>query len=307
MSLSPNLTLPDSIQRFEHYLLHEKRYSEHTLKNYHRDLEQLRRFAESQHIERVSELSAYHVRGALHQLRARGLSPRSLQRWLSAVSTYFRYLQKHRAIDHNPATGLKAPKADKGLPKALDADEIGALLQVDEAERKQDPLLCRDVAMIELAYSSGLRLAELVALDLNDVDIRHGEMRATGKGNKQRDLPIGRQACRALEAWLPVRAHLASQNETALFISQRGGRISARNVQARMKKLAQHQGLHQHLHPHKLRHSFASHMLESSGDLRAVQELLGHADISTTQVYTHLDFQHLAQVYDAAHPRAKKK
>ena len=211
-------------------------------------------------------------------------------------------MRKH-LLKNNPAVDIRAPKSARTLPKTLDADTLTQLLEIDS----NDILAVRDKTMMELFYSSGLRLSELVNLDLENIDLQESSLRATGKGNKTRILPIGRKAIDALKAWLHRRGEVANTETRALFVSKRGTRISVRSVQQRLDYWRKKQGLEQHIHPHKLRHSFASHILESSGDLRAVQELLGHADISTTQIYTHLDFQHLAKVYDNAHPRARKK
>jgi integrase/recombinase XerC len=228
---------------------------------------------------------------------------------------------RERLLGHNPARGLRAPKSARRLPATLDADTLGALLDATlpadgtdpgadasaEASVDTDPLELRDNAMVELFYSSGLRLAELIAIDLRDLDPSEATLTVVGKGAKTRRVPVGRAALEAVAAWLKVRPMLAASEEPALFVSSRGQRIHPRTVQARLKHWAEQRGARRNLHPHLLRHSFASHLLESSGDLRAVQELLGHADISTTQVYTHLDFQHLAQVYDRTHPRARKR
>lgn len=245
-----------------------------------------------------------------HQIRSfaaarhrQGLSPKSLQRRLAALRSLFRYLQREQLVQNNPADGIRAPKVQRKLPATLDADQLTHLLDI----RGDDPLTLRDRAILELFYSSGLRLSELVSINLIDLDPREAVLDVTGKGRKTRRVPVGRLALAAIADWNKVRGQLAGAEEPALFVSQRGGRLSARSVQQRIARLAQQQGAPRHVHPHLLRHSFASHMLESSGDLRAVQELLGHADISTTQIYTHLDFQHLAKVYDQAHPRARKK
>jgi integrase/recombinase XerC len=219
------------------------------------------------------------------------------------LRSLFRYLLREAVVAHNPVQGVRAPKSKKRLPTTLSAESLGGMLDTEAT----DPLEIRDLAILELFYSSGLRLAELVSLDLGQFERSDHTLVVTGKGAKTRQLPVGRQALDAVQRWLRVRAHLAQPEEQALFVSQRGQRISARAVQARVARWATTRGAPQHLHPHMLRHSFASHLLESSGDLRAVQELLGHADITTTQIYTHLDFQHLAQVYDDAHPRAKKR
>lgn len=242
------------------------------------------------------------MRVCLSQLHEQGTSPKSLQRWLSAMRAFFDFCIDQHWIQNNPCQGLKAPKAAKRLPSTLDTDQMQQLLvrPLDD-----NPINIRDWAMAELLYSSGLRLSELIGIDLTDIDLSQQLVRVTGKGNKTRQLPVGRFAVAALKQWLDNRPHIAAQHEPALFVSTRGSRISHRSVQVRLQKLADEHTLGQNLHPHMFRHSFASHLLESSGDLRAVQELLGHANISTTQIYTHLDFQHLASVYDAAHPRAK--
>ena len=232
-----------------------------------------------------------------------GLTPKSLQRHLSAVRAWYRYLLREGQVLNNPADGIRAPKIARRLPHTLDADQLGHLMALPG----DTALDRRDRAILELFYSSGLRLAELVALDVADMRSSDGLLQVTGKGSKTRRLPVGRLARQAVQRWLEARPRLARTEEPALFVSRRGGRLSARAIQARLRQRAIEQGMPQHVHPHMLRHSFASHLLESSGDLRAVQELLGHADISTTQVYTHLDFQHLAQVYDQAHPRAKRQ
>jgi integrase/recombinase XerC len=232
-----------------------------------------------------------------------GLGGKSLSRWLSALRSFFEFSLRNGWIKNNPADAIQAPKSPKKLPKTLDVDQAAQFVSVvgDSA------LAARDRALLELIYSSGLRLAEAVGLNILDVDLQDALVSVTGKGNKTRILPIGSQAITALKAWLPQRTLLLKPDELALFITQRGTRITHRAVQLRMQQLSLKQGMDTPVHPHMLRHSFASHMLESSSDLRAVQELLGHANISTTQVYTHLDFQHLAKVYDSAHPRAQKK
>jgi integrase/recombinase XerC len=232
-----------------------------------------------------------------------GLAPKSLQRHLSAIRTWFRFRLREGDAKGNPADGVQAPKVRRRLPHTLDVDQVAHLLDLPG----DAPLDDRDRAIMELFYSSGLRLAELVALDVADVSRGDELVQVTGKGSKSRRVPVGRLARSALERWLKARAALARTGETALFVSNRGRRLSARSVEARLRQRAIEQGMPSHVHPHMLRHSFASHLLESSGDLRAVQELLGHADIGTTQIYTHLDFQHLAQVYDATHPRSRRK
>ena len=233
----------------------------------------------------------------------RGLAPKSLQRHLSAIRAWFRYLLRENRVADNPADGVRAPRVQRRLPHTLDVDQLGRLLELNG----DTPLDHRDRAIMELFYSSGLRLAELVGLDVSGIPAADGLLEITGKGGKARRVPVGRVAREAIDAWVAVRPQLANTGEPALFVSQRGTRLSARSVEARLRQRAIEQGMPRHVHPHMLRHSFASHLLESSGDLRAVQDLLGHADISTTQIYTHLDFQHLAEVYDKAHPRARRK
>jgi len=294
--------LQDRIDRFLHHLQTERRLSENTRKGYRRDLAELRTFCEAGGTGRWQDLDTHGVRRFAAQAHRRGLGGRSIQRRLSALRTFFEYLLREGVVTHNPALDVRAPKDDRHLPTVLDADRMSQLL----AGGSDDALTCRDRAIFELIYSSGLRLAEAVSLDLTDLDLGSALVTVTGKGAKTRVLPVGRYALAALRQWLKVRATLAQPDEPAMFVARRGRRLSARAVQSRLARWARERGI-AGVHPHVLRHSFASHLLESSGDLRAVQELLGHADISTTQVYTHLDFQHLAQVYDRAHPRAKKR
>ena len=288
---------------FVDYLHTEKRASVQTIDNYIRDLEKLCAYCDSNKLDVVEKIDAFHIRQCLADLHQHSLSPRSLQRWLSATRSYFNFLIKKKHLCKNPCEGIKAPKVNKPLPKTLDTDQISQLLQ-----HFADTFLgCRDCAMLELMYSSGLRLAELSNLTLQDIDWGNASITVTGKGNKMRQLPIGRFAQQALKAWLPWRQQKVTDGEQSVFISSRGKQLSHRSVQLRLKALGIKRGIDQPISPHMLRHSFASHLLESSGDLRAVQELLGHANISTTQIYTHLDFQHLASVYDKAHPRAQRK
>jgi len=291
------------LDRFLDHLLSQRHYSPHTVDGYRRDLRRLRDFCESEGVEDWASLSSQQLRRFSAQAHRRGLGGRSVARLLSAARSFFRYLAREGVVSHNPATGVSAPKAGRRLPEPLDADQMASLLAIDSS----DALAVRDLALMELLYSSGLRLSELVSLDLGQVDLRAGALRVTGKGGKQRDLPVGRHAIDSLRRWQKLRGGLAAAGEPALFVSRRGTRLTPRAVQARLAQWGLRQGIDSHVHPHKLRHAFASHLLESSGDLRAVQELLGHADISTTQVYTHLDFQHLAQVYDQAHPRARRR
>ncbi len=291
------------LDRYLDHLRFQRQYSPRTVDSYRRDLSRLLSFCEAEDIEGWAALSTRQVRRFSAQVHRRGLGGRSVARLLSAARSFFHYLAREGLVTQNPVTGVSAPKSPRKLPEPLDADQMARLLAIDAG----DPLAVRDLALMELLYSSGLRLSELVSLDMGRVDLRAAALRVTGKGNRQRDLPVGRYAMDALRRWLRVRGELAAAGEPALFVSRRGTRLTARAVQARLAKWGRWQGIDSHVHPHKLRHAFASHLLESSGDLRAVQELLGHADISTTQVYTHLDFQHLAQVYDRAHPRARKK
>lgn len=289
-------------QRFLDHLHVERRLSPLTIKHYRRDLERLQRYREGAGLGHWRELRAHHVRALVIAGRRDGLSGRSLARLLSAVRSFYAYLLREGVASLNPATEVRAPRGEQKLPNVLDVDETAALFAV----REDDPLAVRDRAIAELFYSSGLRLAELVGLDCRDVDRQAARVTVLGKGAKTRIVPVGRMALDALAEWIPMRAQLAAADQPALFVSRHGRRLSARSVQARLQRLGNVGGLHRPLHPHLLRHSFASHLLESSGDLRAVQELLGHADIGTTQIYTHLDFQHLADVYDRAHPRARK-
>ena len=285
------------------YLSHlndERRLSVHTARNYMRDVDMLIQLAGATPLDRVQP---HDVRRYVGQLHARGLGGKSLARTLSAWRNFYRYLARDHGYERNPCAGIRAPKAGKRLPATLSPDEASRLLEGDVS----GPLALRDKAMFELFYSSGLRLAELTALNEDDLNPHDATVRVTGKGSKTRVVPVGRFALEALHAWLHVRAPIAARGETAFFVNARGRRISARSVQYRLGAWALKQGLSRRVHPHALRHSFASHLLQSSGDLRAVQEMLGHASISTTQVYTQLDFQHLAKVYDAAHPRARKR
>jgi len=291
------------LDRFVVHLRDERRMSPHTATNYARDLRRVVEFCTAKSVPDWSELNAHFVRGYASWRHRTGIGGRSIQRELSALRMFYKYLDRENVTHSNPTLGVRAPKAVRTLPKVLDADQVSRLLQIDPA----DILAVRDYAMMELLYSSGLRLAELVGLDINDIDLQDKTVRVTGKGSKARMVPVGSKAQRALQDWLARRGCLVSGSGQAVFVSKRGQRISPRAVQLRLREWGIKQGISSPLHPHKLRHSFASHLLESSGNLRAVQELLGHADISTTQVYTHLDFQHLAKVYDQAHPRAKKK
>lgn len=290
-------------QQFIDYLKNERGLSERTIKAYRRDLVQLNRELERQDITELARVSEHTIRALIARLHRQGQGSRSLQRLLSAIRSFYRWLMKEGLVEHNPAASVKAPKAARKLPVTLDADAITRLLEIKD----KSPLALRDRAIMELFYSSGLRLSELAGLNWAQVDFSSGLVTVTGKGNKTRMVPLGSYASAALLEWRKVRGEFAPPEEPRVFVSNRGNPISTRTIQVRIKYWARRQGLPQQVYPHLLRHSFASHMLESSGDLRAVQELLGHADISTTQVYTHLNFQHLASVYDKAHPRAKKK
>ncbi len=291
--------LTSSVDEFIRYLTEVRQVSEHTVTNYRHDLLRFCLFLEEKKITSWSKIDAGHIRFFSAYLKHKQLSSKSIQRNLSACRSLFNYLNKEGICKTNPAQAVSAPKADRKLPNTFDTDQLNALL----AFTPEEWIEFRDKAIMELFYSSGLRLSELVSLNVRDIDLIYGQLRVTGKGNKTRDLPIGRMAIKALKEWLE---HRPTEADSALFTTQQGNRLQPRSVQQRLKHWVTRQGITGNLHPHKLRHSFASHMLESSSDLRAVQELLGHEDISTTQIYTHLDFQHLAQVYDTAHPRAKR-
>ena len=295
--------LSGGVTRFLQSLRNERRLSPHTESAYARDLEALLAYCAAQSITDWAQIDAQHVRMFAAQCHRRGLAPRSIQRRLSAVRSLFRHLIRDGELRHDPAAGVQAPKARKRLPTTLDADTMARLLTF----RGDDRLGVRDQAIMELFYSSGLRLAELLGLDLQDLDLRDRTVRVLGKGGKARIVPVGKEAAAALARWLKERTAIAAIGELAVFVGVNGRRLGPRIVQRRIARWAKLQGLPEHVHPHMFRHSFASHLLESSGDLRAVQELLGHANISTTQVYTHLDFQHLARIYDATHPRARRK
>ena len=300
------------IDRFLNHLRDERRLSAHTISAYRRDLEKFTDFLTRREITTLRQLVIAQARMFPAQLNQSGLSSRSIQRALSAVRTLYRYLLRESKVAINPfltardvghSQAVIAPRAERRLPPTLNIEEIAQLVTIDP----RTDLDRRDRAILELFYSSGLRLAELSGLDLGDLDLGDAVVRVMGKGAKTRIVPIGGYAREAVLAWLNVRSACARESEQALFVNRSGTRLGARAIQQRVAVWAQRQGLGRRVHPHMLRHSFASHVLESSSDLRAVQELLGHADISTTQVYTHLDFQHLAQVYDNAHPRARRK
>jgi integrase/recombinase XerC len=316
------------LARFRRYLSSERRLSVHTDQSYARDLAALVKFCDCEGIADWSALDSQHVRRFAAHSHKGGLAPRSIQRRLSAVRSFYAFLLREAAtetartaaqreaqsggararrsarVTGNPALEVRAPKAARRLPQTLDADQMARLLQIPA---QGDGLTARDRALMELLYSSGLRLAELVSLDVSSLDLRDAVVHVLGKGRKARIVPVGRVAVRALRAWLRERAGIARHDENALFVGRNGARLGPRGVQVRVALWARRQGLAVHVHPHLFRHSFASHLLESGGELRGVQELLGHADISTTQIYTHLDFQHLARIYDATHPRARRK
>jgi integrase/recombinase XerC len=292
------------VDSYLQHLAAERRLSPHTVAAYQRDLAQLGQLSAG---KPLAELSVTDIRGAIVRLRGKSLSAASVARHLSSWRGFYVFACRRLGYTHNPCLGLRPPKAAKALPQVLSPDTCTQLLNGAHAAAEDDVLQARDRAMFELFYSSGLRLAELAGLDLNDLDLQAGEAEVTGKGRKTRIVPVGQQALNALAVWLQQRAPLACDNTPALFLNQRGTRLTPRSIQLRLKRWALQAGLNQHVHPHLLRHAFATHVLQSSGDLRAVQEMLGHASISTTQVYTHLDWQHLAKVYDQAHPRARKK
>jgi integrase/recombinase XerC len=281
----------------------ERRLSPHTVAAYEHDLRALLEFCEREQIAAFPALDSFSVRRFAAESHRRGLGARSVARRLSAVRTFLNYLIEMGVVKSNAGVHVQAPKAPRRLPATLDADQVASLLAITG----DDPVTLRDRAILELFYSSGLRLAELVGLNLGDVDAADRTVRVLGKGSKARVVPVGKQSLSALKDWLAVRAELAKPGELALFVGRRGERVSPRTVQKRVNEWAKRRGAPTGVHPHMLRHSFATHVLESSRDLRAVQEMLGHASLSTTQIYTHLDFQHLATVYDQAHPRARKR
>ena len=292
------------VTRFLDYLRVERQYSPHTLNNYRLHLHELSRLAAELGLVEWRELKPPLVRALVVRLRRSGkAAPRTLATKLSSLRSFLDYLVRLEELKANPARGIVTPKQGRPLPKNLDVDQVYQLLNIPE---ENDPLAVRDRAIMELFYSSGLRLSELVGLNLSDLRLEERQLRVVGKGNKERILPIGRMALEWLGKWLALRPLLALEGEGALFLSKQKRRITSRSVQLRLAQWGIKQELAPHVHPHKLRHSFATHLLESSGDLRAVQELLGHANLTTTQIYTHLDFTHLADVYDQAHPRAKR-
>jgi integrase/recombinase XerC len=290
------------LTRFRRYVTTERRLSANTDSNYARDLEALAAFCEKEGLDEWNKLDSQHVRLFAARSHAGGLAPKSIQRRLSAVRSFFEFLLREKHVRANPAREIRAPKAPRNLPTTLDVDQMARLLELPAG----DALTVRDRAIMELLYSSGLRLAELVSLNLTDL-LPDNTVHVIGKGKKARIVPVGRKALEALEVWKKERATLAKPDELALFVGKTGRRLGPWGVQARVAHWARQQGIPTHVYPHLFRHSFATHLLESSGELRGVQELLGHANIATTQIYTHLDFQHLARTYEAAHPRARKK
>ena len=288
---------------FFRYLETERRYSQNTIRSYQRDLEHFSVHLQDKKLSRWAELKPHHIRTYASQIFIEGLGAKSIQRRLSAIRSFMNYLLREGMIKNNPAEGVKTSKAPKKLPGVLDIQQISQLLDIQET----DPLSLRDKAIMELIYSSGLRLSEIVRLNPIDLNLSDKSLTVIGKGDKTRMLPIGNEAIKSLRSWLSCRNELANPEEEAIFVGSRGNRLSRRSIQSRIKHWARKNGIQQDVYPHLLRHSFATHMLEASGDLRAVQELLGHKDISTTQVYTHLDFEHLSKTYDKAHPRSGKK
>lgn len=294
--------MSDYLKDYLDFLHFERGLSDNTRNNYARDITQLLTLSQTTDLR---ELESTHIRRYVATLHSQGLGGKSIARMLSSWRGFFDYLVQRHQHPSNPVIGMRAPKSQKTLPQALSIEQASKLVEIEA----DDALSLRDHAILELFYSSGLRLSELVGLNLDQIDFAEGTVQVTGKGNKTRIVPLGSHAASALQAWLALRTQYLTPNpiEKAVFISKQGRRISGRNVQLRLKEWSIKQGINSPVHPHMLRHSFATHVLQSSGDLRAVQEMLGHANISTTQVYTHLDYQHLTKVYDAAHPRAKKK
>lgn len=292
------------VSSFLQYISVVKGYSPHTVANYRRDLEKLINFSSKEAIDSADGVDQAALRRWVAELSREKLSANSIQRHLSSTRSLYKFLARHHPDLSDPTSGVRAPRAPRTLPKSLEADQVGQLLN----HQSENALMARDHAMAELLYSAGLRLSELVGANINDLDTTEKIITVVGKGQKTRVVPVGGPALTAIAEWMKCRPMGSEQLsfDSPLFVSQRGGRISHRAVQERIRQLAAKHGMSQRIHPHVLRHAFASHLLESSGDLRAVQELLGHANIATTQIYTHLDFQHLAKVYDQAHPRAQQ-
>ncbi|MEG3591683.1 MAG: tyrosine recombinase XerC [Pseudomonadota bacterium] len=302
-SKSNSSSLDNYLEDFIVFLKSERNYSTHTVKSYSQDIRYFFTYCKKFNSPELSNITTTDIKEYAAKLNRIGRAPSTIQRSLSSIRTFYAYLQKEKIVKINPALNAKGPKLHRKLPKVMNVDEMSRLLD----NNKKTDLVIRDVAIIELLYSSGLRVSELTSLDIQNISIRSSEVKVTGKGNKQRVVPIGKSAINALKLWLTVRKKHDFDNQEALFLNNKGKRLSARSVQLRLRKLALEKGINKTVHPHVMRHSFASHLLESSGDLRAVQEMLGHSNLSTTQIYTHLDYQHLSQVYDKAHPRARKK
>jgi integrase/recombinase XerC len=290
------------LRHFYRFLQSEKQFSQHTVKAYQRDISRFMAFCESQSIACWDNVDEQHIRQFVSQVHRQGLGGKSIQRLLSALRRLFRYLQANRRMRNNPAAHVQAPKSEHKLPDVMHHQQIDQLLFTESDE----PLIVRDHAMLELLYGCGLRLAELISLNLNDINWQSSYLAVIGKGRKERHCPFGKQATKMLKKWVKCRELLVKEGENAVFINNRGLRLSAAGIRSRIRKLSLEKGISQRVYPHLMRHSFASHMLEASQDLRAVQELLGHAHLKTTQIYTHLDFQQLAKTYDSAHPRAHK-
>lgn len=297
-------TVPDreKLESFRQFLQSERNLSPHTVNNYLRDLDKFTGWAATNKLSSLSQIDGLDIRHCLADLHRYGLGPASLQRWLSSLRAFFRYALRKQWLSSNPADGIHAPKKSRRLPKVLDVDQAGQFMNVPG----RDWLALRDRAIVELFYSSGLRLAELAGLNINQVDLTDHTVTVHGKGSKTRTVPVGTKALTSIRDWLSVRSQ-RTEDGYALFVSWRGQRISHRAIQQRLSQLSAKLGINVRVNPHMLRHSFASHLLESSGDLRAVQELLGHTNLTTTQIYTHLDYQHLSKTYDSAHPRATRQ
>ena len=290
------------LTHFYRFLQSEKQFSQHTVKAYQRDISRFMGFCDSQSIACWDEVDEQHIRQFVSQVHRQGLGGKSVQRLLSALRRLFRYLQANRRMRNNPAAHVQAPKSEHKLPDVMHHQQIDQLLLTESDE----PLVVRDHTMLELLYGCGLRLAELISLNLSDINWQSSYLTVIGKGRKERHCPFGKQATKMLKKWVKCRELLAKEGENAVFVNNKGLRLSAAGIRSRIRKLSLEKGISQRVYPHLMRHSFASHMLESSQDLRAVQELLGHAHLKTTQIYTHLDFQQLAKTYDSAHPRAHK-
>lgn len=296
------MDIPAAISAFLGHAADEAGLSPATIDAYRRDLKCFADWCREREIAAPQAITVADVRAFAASEHRRGLDPRSVQRRLSGLRRFFRYLRRERVVADDPVQGVRAPRSKRKLPPVLDVDQVMALLEIPE----QDELATRDRAMLELFYSSGLRVSELAGLGWNRLDMDEGLVRVVGKGRRERLVPMGRHAITALKRWQRIHASLVNADQERVFTSLKGRPLGVRAIQKRVAWWSQRQGLDQRVHPHQLRHSFASHILESSGDLRAVQELLGHANLSTTQIYTHLDFQHLAKVYDETHPRARK-